>query len=77
MTKVKFCKDCKWSRESSYGSMKCINPVLNSKDAWALAYPTFSGTDCRPEREKSWLQFPSCGMSGKLWEIRLDSSAES
>jgi len=68
MKTPKFCKDCKWSEpeESSNWNLRCKNPIVNSKDSWALAHATFHGSNCRDERERGF--FSACGMKGKLWE---------
>lgn len=74
-TKVKFCKDCKYSAidETTPWTLNCQNPIVNSKDAWALAYATFKGTGCETERRKTgW--FVDCGQKGKLWEPKLKSA---
>ena len=67
---VKFCKDCKHSqpeRDSSW-RLRCMNPLINKNDAWALSATTFTGSDCHTERERGW--FAKCGMKGKLYEAR-------
>lgn len=66
---VKFCKDCVHSMpEKGYEwNLRCQHPQINAKDPWALAYATFTGSNCRDERAKtSW--FAQCGQKGKLWE---------
>lgn len=70
MIKVKYCVNCVYAipeRESSW-NLSCTHPIVNAKDAWALASKYISGTSCRAERELSWYQLPACGKSGKLWE---------
>jgi hypothetical protein len=63
-----FCRDCKHSRpeERSDWNLKCHNPIVNSKDAWALSSANINGTSCSEERKVFW--FAVCGMEGKLWE---------
>lgn len=79
--KVKFCKDCKWSRYVSTAKcMRCVNPYVLSHDYQALASSaTFIddeqvefeyGTACWEERSKRW--FSPCGMKGKRFEQRVD-----
>ena len=79
MKKVKFCKDCKWSRHNSRSSydLRCINDQVVSEYPWALSRwkdPNEDteynyGTGCHEERsKKSW--FAPCGIKGKLWEER-------
>jgi len=75
MKKVKFCKDCKWSRSDkrNYG-LHCVHPLVVANYPWALSrsetpYETDEynrGTDCHEERSKKW--FCKCGLKGKLWE---------
>jgi len=67
-----FCRDCKWSRApaDSAWSLRCLHPVVNAQDSWALAggESKHSGSDCRSERERRW--FAPCGMRGKLWDAK-------
>ena len=75
MTKPLFCTNCFWSeseKDSSW-NLRCVNPDVNAKDAWALANKFISGTDCRSERERHWYQFPACGKAGKRYKSKLDS----
>ena len=70
---VKLCKDCKWSKltEGDNYTLRCMNPEVNSKDAWALANRHHNGSDPRSEREKKgW--FSACGMKGKQFEIKSE-----
>lgn len=64
------CKECKFSipEEHSEWNLRCINPIINAKDPFALATNSVKihGSDCRRERSKTW--FIRCGMKGKLWE---------
>lgn len=73
----KYCKDCKWSKwskpEENYNwNLRCVNPVVNSKDSWALSATSISGTNAREQRDRRWYSFPACGMAGKLWEEKFD-----
>lgn len=66
------CKDCKWSamHEGRDWYLKCVNPIINAKDSWALSRAkgdTAYGSDAQRERAKTGL-FAKCGMKGKLWE---------
>ena len=66
-----FCNDCKWSKSDndSRWALKCHNPNVNSKDSWALGSAgTGRGTSCHNEREKTWGDFPACGMKGKQFD---------
>lgn len=66
------CKDCKWSRPEpqSDWNLRCTHPVVNSRDAWALASGRGpGGTSARDERAKRGI-FVKCGMKGKLWETK-------
>ena len=62
------CRDCKHSQPSTISdwNLRCINPVVNARDSWALAAVQINGSDARSEREKRI--FAACGMKGKLWE---------
>ena len=66
---IKLCRECKWpaNRESALG-LRCVHPMVNSRDPWALAASEGSpvGTCARFERSRGW--FAPCGMKGKLWE---------
>lgn len=70
--KVKLCKDCKWSSPdpSLTWNLRCKNPEVNARDAWALTQANFSGSECRSEREKLWVWLGPCGMKGRLWELK-------
>lgn len=65
---VKFCKDCKWAvpNKTSNLELRCLNPVVNAKDAWALGQEQMSGTSCHSERGRGF--FSACGMKGRKWE---------
>ena len=78
--KVKFCKDCKWSRESkTTKELRCVNPYVVAKDSHALStvgdivdsntVEYNYGKSCWSEREMKW--FAVCGMKGKLWEKKI------
>ena len=72
------CRDCKFSRTTIdyVYSLKCIHPIVNSKDADILgADNTYrAGTKCISERKREWFSpkngtwFSQCGMRGALWE---------
>lgn len=64
------CRDCKWAQErDSDFELRCFNPIVNSKDAWALSSKEIhAGTHCRTERNIKW--FAACGMNGKQWEAK-------
>lgn len=68
--KPKFCRDCFYARpeEHSTWNLRCHNPYIVAKDEWALADAKNAGTSCRTERERTWANFPKCGMKGKLFE---------
>jgi hypothetical protein len=72
MKQPKFCKDCMWSKpeKDSAWDLKCINPNVIAKDAWALAHATSPGVSCRDERKLTWIMFPTCGMAGKRYEVK-------
>lgn len=65
------CKDCYYSvpEERSEWNLRCINPIVNANDPWALATNSKAtyGSDCRSERSIKW--FGKCGMHGKLWML--------
>ncbi len=74
MRDIKFCIDCKHSKEGIHSSweLRCINPILNRKDPSALASGgTSTGSSAVLERSKKWL-FGECGMRGALWEKKDD-----
>lgn len=68
MTQVKFCRDCKHCipEPKSEWNLRCMHPVVNADDPWALAGATPHGSNARDERERGW--FASCGKRGELWE---------
>lgn len=69
---VKYCKDCKWSSTlPNEWNLRCVNPMVNSKDPWALSAPKISGTSCSAERQIRW--FAECGINGNRWEAKDDS----
>ena len=73
MTFPKFCKDCAHSQitTESWSSLRCVHPVVNSKDSWALSHLSSNGSECRTERDKtSW--FAKCGQKGKLYAPRTN-----
>ena len=68
---MKLCKDCKWHHPNK-------EDFGNNEDAsmrWARCYhPVFlnpgnerSIRECKDERTASWLTFPKCGPSAKLF----------
>lgn len=73
---VKFCKDCEWSRnrEKDYGALRCVHPIVNANDYWALANTQETyGSSCSEERkQRGW--FTNCGIRGKLWEQKSASA---
>lgn len=62
------CKDCKYSKpeERSELILRCHNPIVNAKDAWALSRTIINGINCQDVRGKPWPL--ACGMRGALWE---------
>lgn len=68
---VKYCVTCNWSQEhKDYHELRCMHPLVNSKDSWSLADTQIRGTNCRAERDRGWLDWPACGKAGKLWEAK-------
>jgi len=69
-TKVKLCRDCKHSmpEPGSEWNLRCMHPVVNSRDAWALSGSKPHGSNAFSERSRSW--FAPCGMRGALWEAK-------
>lgn len=65
----KFCRNCTWSKpeENSEWNLRCHNPKVAVSDQWNLSSAKINGTSCVHEREKTWLLFPACGKSGKLY----------
>jgi len=74
MTKVKLCRECTHSIKQTHSSWKlnCQNPEVNRRDAYALAYADFTGSDCIDERRKTW--WAACGQQGKLWEQKSENA---
>ena len=68
---VKLCVECKWSKpEKGFEhNLRCLNPNVNRKDAWALSGTNYQGSSAYSERNKIGI-FSQCGMSGKLWESK-------
>ena len=67
-----FCRDCKHHQNLIETSMllRCVHPIVNTKDSEALAQKNTLGSVCEKERNnKSW--FAPCGMKGKLWEPKI------
>ena len=67
--KLKFCKDCKWSKPDSPESWSnnCYHVFVVGENPRALANNDENGVDCQNERKRrSW--FSNCGIHGKLWE---------
>jgi len=71
---IKFCRECKYStlEPNSSWNLRCVNPVVNSRDPWALSATEPKGSSAREEREKTWTLrgMAPCGMEGKLWEAK-------
>ena len=69
---VKACRDCKYSVADTNNAweLHCVHPVVNAKDAWALATARSRGTNTLHERDKDgWLLWRKpCGMRGALWQ---------
>lgn len=63
------CRDCKHSMpEPGFDwNLRCMHPVVNAGDHWALSSSKPHGSEARSERERISL-FSPCGMRGKLWE---------
>ena len=64
------CRDCKYSEPepSAQWNLKCMHPVVNAKDPYALAYGgSMRGSACISERQKSSF-LAVCGIKGKKWE---------
>lgn len=69
------CRECKWSRAvpSREWSLRCVHPVINANDSWALARRDGEiGSAARDERAKRSL-FAKCGIKGKLWEVKIEN----
>lgn len=69
----KFCRDCVHSKTevTSDWVLRCYNDRVATTDFWNLSSAKNEGTPCREERAKSWILFPACGMSGKLYDKKL------
>ncbi len=68
--RVKLCRECKHSmpEPGSEWILRCMHPVVNSRDPWALAGSKPHGSDARTERGRIWAA--PCGMRGALWEAK-------
>lgn len=67
----KLCRDCKWALDREEVTVRCVNPVVNAADAYALSCgrECFRGSSATSERMRvGW--FAKCGMKGKQWEPR-------
>jgi hypothetical protein len=69
--RVRLCRDCAHSMpEPGFEwNLRCMHPVVNSRDAWALAGAKPHGSNARNERERTWTLrgLAPCGMRGALW----------
>jgi hypothetical protein len=70
MSAPKFCKDCKHSmlEPKNEWNLVCQHPRVIGTNAFALARPTYRGTDCSGERQGGWMA--PCGKRGRLWEAK-------
>ncbi len=68
MTEVKLCRNCKYSMHEPDREwyLRCVNPIVNSRDPWALSSGKTYGSSAQEERSKKWSG--KCGIKGKLWE---------
>jgi hypothetical protein len=73
--KVKLCRECKHSMpEPNFEwNLRCMHPIVNSKDSWALAGTKPHGSCAREERSIKW--FAPCGMRGSLWEPKMEEGS--
>ena len=77
---VRLCRDCKHHIQETASSWKvrCMHPIVNARDPWALTSAQPDGSSAREERSKNWTlrgRAP-CGMRGALWEqIRHSESS--
>ena len=67
---VKLCRECRhhMPEPRSEWNLRCMHPVVNARDRWALAGAQPMGSNARDEREKTFLTLAACGMRGALWE---------
>ena len=69
---VKLCKDCSWSNTimvtGGGWELRCLNPHVIARDAYALSHTKMIGTACLSERQPRW--FAPCGQQGKLFKLR-------
>jgi hypothetical protein len=76
--RVKLCRDCKYSvpEPHSEWTLRCMHPLVNARDPWALAGSKPHGSCARDEREKTWTLrgLAPCGMRGALWEPNFEMS---
>ena len=64
----KLCRDCKWALDRKEVTVRCVNPIVNANDAYALSsgHDKYRGTLTTNERMRGW--FSPCGKTGKQWE---------
>ena len=71
-TLPRLCRDCKhhMPEPRQEWNLRCMHPIVNASDPWALAGASPHGSCAREERQKTWtLRGPApCGMRGALWE---------
>lgn len=67
---VKLCRECRhhMPEPRSEWNLRCMHPVVNARDPWALAGAEPHGSSAREERAKTFLTIATCGMRGALWE---------
>ena len=72
MKTIKYCRDCKFNQPEAgiEWKLRCVNDFVCGKDASLLSAIKNIGLSCRLERGKSWIDFPACGKSGKLFEAK-------
>lgn len=75
---IKFCNECAYGKVVNY-DVRCFNPLVNKKDAWALTNKAGVGygSDTRSQRESySFFWSEKCGTQGKHWKLKVEKSIE-
>lgn len=72
----KLCVECKHSKPDLGNSneLRCMHPWVNALDPWALSRAQIRGSETAHERSKRGIFGGMCGMRGRLWEPREQST---
>lgn len=72
MAELRLCRECKYHmpEPGSSWNLRCMNPIVNGEDPWALSSAEPHGSSAKDERSKKW--HGKCGMPGRLWKNKND-----